>query len=217
MSYWQLLLWSESWSWLLHCSFNETKLISVTCILSCVLPPKLHDITWFCQDWQAVRWQRLAMRLSPISLPLKPSSGEPKIPFSLLGSCSSQPQWLKADGWKNIDQSWKAASRSWNSSCGTNNLHFVMFHAVFFLFSRGESAQFYTHQTFSWPVSCARQTHHPSVIRFLTTSAATISRLAGTKLCILTVCWWVPLKTNGFTTMSPTWCSCSDAAPAKAL
>lgn len=57
ISYWQLLLWLESLSLLLYCSFNDIKLItclwtsgSVTCILYCVLSLKLHDITWFCQD-----------------------------------------------------------------------------------------------------------------------------------------------------------------------
>lgn len=120
ISYWQLLLWLESLSLLLHCSFNEIKLItslrtsgSVTCILLCVLPLKLHDITWFCQDCQTVRWQRSAMQLYPISLPLKVSPGEPEIPVSLLGSCLSQPQLLKADEWQSIYQAWKLEQQLW--------------------------------------------------------------------------------------------------------
>lgn len=71
-----------------------------------------------------LRQQRLAMLLRPVSLPLKLSSGDLEIPFSLLGSCLSQPCWREADGWKGIHQAWKLCLIFCNSSFGSNRCHF---------------------------------------------------------------------------------------------
>lgn len=139
-----------------------------------------------------LRQQRLAMLRRPVSLPLKLSSGDLEIPFSLLGSCFSQPCWRKADGRKGIHQAWKLCLIFCNSSFGSNHYHFRInrlnrpppqrsyFH--------GESAQFYSHRTIPWPVSvCAHQScHHPSAPLVLATSALPISGLPGTKRHILT-------------------------------
>lgn len=130
------------------------------------------------------------MRLYPISLPLKLSPGEPKIPFSLLGSCLSQPQWLKADGRKSTHQAWKLRLIAGTTAMEPSRCTVIRSNQSplldFPLY--GKRAEFHTNQIFSWPVSfCAHQRHHrPSVILLLTTSALTISGLAGTKPCILT-------------------------------
>lgn len=133
------------------------------------------------------------MLLYPVSLPLRLPSRDPEIPFSLLGSCLSQPRWLEADGWKTIHQAWKlclivgtAALEATALALGATGYPLSYFH--------GESAQFYTHQTSSWLVSvCAHQRrHHPSVIFILATSALAISGLPGTKRHILTA------RHNGF-------------------
>lgn len=86
----------------------------------------------------------------------------------------------------------KAVSHSWNNSYGTNNLHFVMSYAWFFLNSMVKAHSFTPTRYFLGlrPSAHTRDRHHhPSVILFLATSAVTISRLPGTKLRILTACY----------------------------
>lgn len=140
------------------------------------------------------------MLLYPVSLPLRLPSRDPEIPFSLLGSCLSQPRWRGADGWKTVHQAWKlclivgtAASEATALPLGATAYPLSYFHA--------ERAQFYTHQTSSWLLSvCAHQRrHHPSVIFVLATSALAISGLPGTKRRILTA------RHNGFSSRQMGW------------
>lgn len=133
------------------------------------------------------------MLLHSVSLSLKLSSGDPQIPFSLLGSCLSQPRWHKADGRKSIHQAWKlclvvgtAALEATALTLGATSHPPLVF--------PWWKCTVYGHQTIPWLVSvCAhRSRHHPSVVVVLATSALTISGLAGTKQHVLTA------RRNGF-------------------